>query len=132
MSEKIIGSGLQVEWMRTDEQWDKLRKFAASFDHDIVRNYHPVMVLKMDGRWIGFAQHYKNPLVITGWHTDRKICSPRDMLEGYKALAGWAKIQHSGAMTAAPFDTRTFTPEIMKKLGLHARNAQLYEILANE
>lgn len=126
----ITGSDLKIEWIKTDEQFAKLVKFAESFEHKVVRSTSPLLAIKKHGQWVGYAQINVTPVVFTAWHTDRAICSPRDVVEGFKILAGWAKVQHGGGFTSVPLDTVSFLPHVMKKLGFTRCNCELYETTA--
>lgn len=132
MNDIITCANLQFEWIDTPEKWDKLEAFAATFNHNIVKHtLSPIVALKRHGRWIGYAQINKQPVVFSAWHTDPTICSPRDVVEGMKAFAGWAKIQHGGGFSAVPLDTISFLPSVMSRLGFRRTNCELYETLAN-
>lgn len=123
---QVLGSELKFEWVRTPEQVAKLQGFAKSFDHDIGNPKLPLCIVKRNEIWKGYGQIINEPIVFTAWHTDRSVCSPRDLIEGMKAFTYWGKLQHGSVMTAVPMDSKTFTPEVMKKLGAKRLQQEIY------
>lgn len=110
----------------TQEMWARLNTFAASFNHTIDVTPHPILIWKQGERWVGYCQIVNLPVVFTAWHP--QSAKPRDTLEVYKLIRGWAKIQHGGGFTTVPLDTETFTPKVMKKLGFNKTGMELYEL----
>ena len=129
----VPGGDIRLEWVRTEEQYEKLFKFAKSFDHNISKSINPIVVVKTRGsdQWRGYIQISKEPLAFTAWHTDLNVCKPRDVMEAMRCFAGWAKVQHGGGFVAVPVDTKTFDPVIMAKLGFKRCNAEIYEVTAH-
>lgn len=108
------------------EQCDRLRAFAASFDHnDIVFN-NPIVVFQKDDVWKGYFQICQCPTLFPAinWNTS----SPRETAEMFDQMISWARIQHGFALVARPKDSKTFTPEICNKYGkLTPMNKELWE-----
>lgn len=124
-----IGSIVKFEWIRTPEQKERLKNFAASFDHKVAAlDKHPHAFIKRRGQEVGYAQFYMGPVIFSSWHTDKNICHPRDVAEGFRDLAAWGKIQHGGGFVGVPTDTKTFVPHVMEKFGFMRSGIELYEI----
>lgn len=106
----------------------KLIEFAKSFDHTIDSWAHPIVITKIGDRWLGYHQIIKECIMFNAFNP--KTCSPREVVEAMKALAAWARLQHGGGFTAAPMDSKTFTPEVMQRLGFRRTGMELWELEA--
>ena len=115
------------EWLNPKDQVqvDKLRTFAASFDHKIESLAHPIYIVKRGDVWIGYAQIVHLPVVFTAWNP--KTAKARGIWEAMLQFVGWAKLQFGAGFTTVPLDTKTFLPEVMKKLGFRKMGLEIYE-----
>lgn len=119
------------EWINSPEQWAKLAAFGASFDHKISTKRYPTALFLKDGKPYGYCYVSRDPVVFTAWHTDRRICNPKDVRETFQMLSGWAKFEHGGAFVVTPTDSSAFTDEVMKKMGFGDTKCYLWEIRNN-
>lgn len=119
---------ISIRKVITEKDWQDLAEFGASFDHEARDRTLPVVIFERAGKIRGYAQIHKNtPLAITGWHTDPEICSPMDVVHGMMYLKGWAKVEMGGGLTAVQMGSKSFTPEVMEKLGFKRTGFELYQ-----
>lgn len=118
-------------WMQTQEHWKNLSEFAATFGHKITTRRYPTCMFLKNGKPYGYAYISRDPVAFTAWHSDRNVCTSRDVHETFQMLTGWGKFEHGGGFVTAPIDSKTFTPEVMIKLGFGDTNCHLWEIRNN-
>jgi hypothetical protein len=125
------GANLKFDPINTPQAFEQLRKYGETFNHEVRASKYPLIAFRMGDRpWHGYCQVYGGPLIFSSWHTDPKICSPRDVVETFKGLAGWMKLQHGGGFAATAMGNTNFTPEIMAKFDFARLNMEIYETLA--
>ena len=119
---------LRSYWLRpgipgTDELWKGLEAFAATFNHTIHRQF-PYIVYEKDGKPIGFVMILDKPVAISAWHPDS---DHRTVIEAIKRGTAWAETQFGEAFTGVQLDHKTFTLEVMDKLGFDRCRIELYK-----
>lgn len=120
-----------MDLIDTAEKLAALNAFAQSFGHAVHAARWPLIAFRFGDRpWHAYAQFSQAPVIFSAWHTDQKICSPRDVIDTCKHIKGWMQIQCGGGFFGVPTDTKTFTPEVMGRLGTTRCNTELYEALA--
>lgn len=120
---------VHFDWITTNEQRGDLSDFASTFDHDIHEFRFPIAAMKdgPQGNWFGYFQVVNVPILFCAFHTDQKVCSPRNTVSAIKTLSHWARMQHGMGLATVPNDTKSFTPEVMNKLGAKDLNVKLYQ-----
>lgn len=104
---------------------NRMESFAKSFDHTIAGWRFPIFEMKRGDYSFGFAQIVNTAIVCTAWHP--KVCKPRDFLEGQNWWRAWGLTQYGHGFTTVALDNKTFTPELMKKIGFKRMGLELYE-----
>jgi hypothetical protein len=127
----VTGTELKFEILvptKNRERTAELEKFAQSFGHKIIDYRHTIIIVKKNRQIIGYCQIVNSPIVYPALHTDRNVCSRRDVIEIMKAFTGWAKIQNGEGHIAVPIGSKTFLPHILKKLGFYPQQAEIYSV----
>ncbi len=117
----------ETKIIKSKDEYEDLREFAKTFDHEIKTDNFPLVEFTKDGRKFGYAQVITSlPILFFAYHPDQT--SSRDIYEIGCRLLGWGDLQFGGAFTATPTtgDTK-FTPKIMEKLGFKRMGLELYE-----
>lgn len=78
---------ITIDKIDSQFKWDALGKFAATFDHVIDdHSMTPVYTMSRDGRQFGYFNIIMKPVIVPAFHTNKKICTPRDFLEGISVV----------------------------------------------
>jgi hypothetical protein len=96
--------------LRTDEDWERFKTFAESFDHPVDRRFPHVVIKDSNDRWIGYGMMMcvpapgspGMPLACTGWHPS---ATQRECVRGMQLLTDWALMSYGRAATVIPFDS---------------------------
>lgn len=123
---------MKLKKTETPQDWGELECFAQSFGHSVLSGERdesvPLFSFVRDEKIRGFAQLHKNtPIAFSGWHSDRKICTVRDVVYGMTYIKGWMKVERGGGLVAVPVGSSTFTPEIMAKLDFKRLHMEIYQ-----
>lgn len=100
---------------KTEEQRERLKKFAAGFDHEISFRYPVVQILRNDVL-VAYVEIIHSPVLNFGISPDLNVA--RDTQQILSEVGAWAKIQHGEYIVVRPQDETTkFTDNTMDKLG---------------
>lgn len=118
--------------IRTQADWLALEAFANSFGHSVIGSEKdesvPMFAFDRGDQTRGYTQLHKNtPIAFAGWHTDKMICTPRDVIDGMNHIKGWAKVERGGGLLAIPMGSENFTPEIMERLDFKRLHMEIYQ-----
>lgn len=81
---------IRFEEIRTQEGFELLKKFAATFDHEISDySITPLVTMSRGEKMFGYFHVLQQPIICPAFHTDPKVCTPRDFYEGAKAIINW-------------------------------------------
>jgi len=122
------GSDINFRVVATEDDIKNIKEFAGSFDHEIKSFKYPILIVQKGDKIIGYGQLINVPILFPAFHTDPNVCSPRDVVETMKQFVGWSKIQHGYGLTAVPKDSKSFTPDVLEKLGYNRMDKELYDI----
>jgi hypothetical protein len=114
----------QVNSLDANER-NRMETFAKSFDHNISSWRFPIFEMKRDEKSFGYAQIVHIPIVFTAWNP--KACKPRDFIDGLNWWRAWGLTQNNHGFTTVALENKTFTPDLMKKIGFKRMNLELYE-----
>lgn len=107
----------------------ELVDFAEDFDHVVVE--HPqvnVIGHYKDGKLFGYSDHVYIPVLYPAFHP--KHTSPRDVVQCMHDLKVYAQVSGAAGYIGVPLqeERKTFTNEIMTKLGLKRMHRELYSL----
>lgn len=90
---------LRTELVQTEDQWERLEAFAASFDHFVNRSLSYVVYKDQADNWLAYLALIKTPV---GIPAVKPGCSPQTAAEIAKSIEGWFRIQYGHAFFLAP------------------------------
>jgi hypothetical protein len=77
-----VATMINIDKIDTQDKFDDLKEFAASFDHLIDdHSITPIYTLSRHGNRFGYLQIILKPVIVPSFHTNNKICHPRDFFE---------------------------------------------------
>lgn len=121
--------------VETEEQFNALKVFAASFGHVINNGTRlPIVNAYRGDRQIGYYQIMKAPIVAPAFHSDPKICSHRDTIEFISHVKTHSFLNSLGGRTPngeciailPEIPAPGFTNEILAKLGFEDLHQKLW------
>lgn len=122
--------------VRTQEEFDELKLFAATFDHVIDdRTMTPIIRMYRGERLIGYFICVTAPIVIPSFHTDPAICSPRDFRDSCEQVRAWQTLNRQserfpgGQCWIALDDEPLIRREVIEKLGFQNTKSDLYQYI---
>lgn len=120
--------------VRTREEFDELKLFAATFDHVIDdRTMTPIIRMYRGDRLFGYFVVVTAPIMIPAFHTDPQICSPRDFKESAEHVRAWQCLNRqserfpNGQCWIGLDNEPAIRREIIEKLGFKDTKTQLYQ-----
>ncbi len=85
---------ITIDKIDSQFKWEELGRFAATFDHVIDdHSMTPVYTMSRNGKQFGYFNVIMKPVFCPAFHTDKKICTPRDFFEGVKEVK--RRVMHS-------------------------------------
>lgn len=117
-----------IEWVSNPDQLVKLQEFATACNHQFYfdSRLHKIAILKkkLKGTWLGWVKIPLAPTLHVSLNDE--IATYRDTLEVVKMLRGWGIMQWGEVIFAVPLDSKSFTDDILTKLGAYSMKSGLY------
>lgn len=117
---------LHIEYCNNERQIAEAISFCDAYGHNFQANVRPTRLLRRGRTIIGIAQEFNYPVQMFGFHTDPRICTPRDFAEGVTAIRHAAEHVTVGGNSYLFFGNTTVPEEAVNKLGYTDTGYQLF------
>lgn len=123
--------------VNTQEDLDKVGAFASSFDHKVDNfSTFPVITISRGDRLFSYYSVLRQPIIMPAFHTDPKVCSPRDFKDAFEAIRNHVfqsslnpnSYPNGVCFFALPGNTEErYGKDQMEKLGLGTNGTMLFQ-----
>lgn len=123
---------ITFENVTTQEQWDKLKEFAASDGHVLTdTSLLPVVTMKRGNKMFGYFHVHKHPIIMPAFN--RKECSPRDFKDAVEQVSATMRLNSmdqrfpNGTAFIAFDDNPAISEDIIARLGFKNINRHIWQ-----
>jgi hypothetical protein len=117
--------------VRTEEEFEQVKRFAATFQHVIGGpEAQPLVMMFRGDKMFGYFHILQRPCISFAFHPD--VTTPRDFKEAGDAIRSWQQLNSitpatpNGVCYALLPEHPVISPEIIRKMGFEDREMKLY------